>query len=265
MDLGDTETLSEPLLIDRDARGVLTLTLNRPRRYNALSDDLLAALTRAIQRIAADQTARVVVLAAKGAAFSAGHDLHEMMARHEAADHRYLFERCSAVMLGLQALPVPVIAKVQGIATAAGCQLVASCDLAIAAASARFAVSGINLGLFCSTPSVALARAMPRKPALEMLMTGEMIDANEAERRFLINHAVADDALDAAVEALVVRILEKPRVALEIGKKQFYRQIELGTAAAYEVASEAMACNMGDHAARDGIAQFLANRSSRAR
>jgi enoyl-CoA hydratase/carnithine racemase len=264
MDLGAVETASEPLLIERDARGVLTFTLNRPRRYNALSDDLLAALTRAIGHVAADRTARVVVLAARGAAFSAGHDLHEMMARHEAADHRDLFERCSAVMLGLQALPVPVIAKVQGIATAAGCQLVASCDLAIAAASARFAVSGINLGLFCSTPSVALARTMPRKPSLEMLLTGEMIDAAEAERRFLINHAVPDDTLDAAVEALVARILEKPKVALEIGKRQFYRQVELGTEAAYQVAGEAMAFNMVDPAARDGIARFLDKQSRKA-
>jgi enoyl-CoA hydratase/carnithine racemase len=168
------------------------------------------------------------------------------------------------VWLGVQALPGPVIATVQGIATAAGCQLVASCDLAIAAASARFAVSGINLGLFCSTPSVALARTMPRKPALEMLLTGEMIDAAEAERRFLINHAVPDDTLDAAVEELVARILEKPKVALEIGKRQFYRQVELGTEAAYQVAGEAMACNMTDPAARDGIARFLDKRSRRA-
>lgn len=265
MNDGDAEHVSEPLLIERDVRGVLTLTLNRPQRYNALSDELLGALSAAIERIDGDDTLRVVVLAANGAAFSAGHDLHEMMARDGVAEHRDLFDRCSAVMLGLQALPVPVIAKVQGIATAAGCQLVASCDLAIAAASARFAVSGINLGLFCSTPSVALARVMPRKPILEMLMTGEMIDAKEAERRFLINHSVADDALDAAVEALVARILDKPRMALEIGKKQFYRQVELGTAAAYRVAGEAMACNMTDDAAREGIARFLDKRSTKGR
>lgn len=257
---GESVSEAEPLLIGRDDRGVVTLTLNRPRRYNALSDELLAALTAAIGRVAADETARVVVLAASGRAFSAGHDLNEMMARNEASAHRDLFERCSAVMLGLQALPVPVIAKVQGVATAAGCQLVASCDLAIAAESARFAVSGINLGLFCSTPSVALARTMPRKPALEMLFTGEMIDAAEAERRFLINHAVADDALDAAVEGLVARILEKPRAALALGKTQFYRQVELGAAAAYAVAGEAMACNMADPAAREGIARFLDKR-----
>jgi enoyl-CoA hydratase/carnithine racemase len=260
MDNDVTDTHADPLLIAQDARGVVTLTLNRPRRYNALSDHLLAALTAAIEQIATDQSARVVVLAASGRAFSAGHDLHEMMAQPEAAAHRDLFERCSAVMLGLQALPVPVIAKVQGVATAAGCQLVASCDLAIAAASARFAVSGINLGLFCSTPSVAIARTMPRKPALEMLFTGDMIDAAEAERRFLINHAVPDDALDAAVERLVVQILEKPRAALAIGKSQFYRQIELGTAAAYKIAGEAMVCNMADPAARTGIERFLNKR-----
>lgn len=252
---------ANPLLITKDNRGVVTLTLNRPDRYNALSDALLAALTAAITQVAQDDAARILVIAANGRAFSAGHDLHEILARTDPAAHRDLFDRCTAVMLGLQALPVPVIAKVQGIATAAGCQLVASCDLAIAAASARFAVSGINLGLFCATPSVALARTMPRKPALEMLFTGAMIDAAEAERRFLINQAVPDGELDAAVERLVAGILEKPRAALAIGKAQFYRHIELDVASAYRVAAEAMVCNMAEPSARDGIGRFLVRKT----
>lgn len=254
----DHEIQSPSLLTTIDARGVATLTLNRPARYNALSDDLLAALAASIAELAVDQTLRIVVIAAAGRAFCAGHDLHEIIARTDPDQHRALFERCSAVMLALQSLPVPVIARVQGVATAAGCQLVATCDLAIAAASARFAVSGIALGLFCSTPSVALARVMPRKPALEMLFTGDMIDAAEAERRGLINHAVPDQDLDAAIEHLIARILEKPRSALAIGKTQFYRQIEQSTAAAYTTAGEAMACNMADQSARQGIARFLA-------
>ena len=257
MDTHGSGTLAAPLLIGRDSRGVVTLTLNRPASFNALSDELLAALDAAIGEIAADAGARVVVLAANGRAFCAGHDLREMIAREEADAHRDLFARCTRVMLGLQRLPVPVIARVQGVATAAGCQLVASCDLAVAAAGARFAVSGINLGLFCSTPSVALARAVPRKAALEMLFTGGMIDAAEAARRFLIHEAVPEAELDDAVARLVEQILAKPRAALAIGKAQFYRQIELGIAEAYEVAGEAMACNMQDAAAREGISRFL--------
>lgn len=253
----DSGASAGPLLVARDARGVVTLTLNRPASFNALSDALLASLDAAIGEVAADEGARVVVLAANGRAFCAGHDLREMIARDDEAAHRDLFERCTGVMLGLQRLKVPVIARVQGVATAAGCQLVASCDLAVAAASARFAVSGVNLGLFCSTPSVALARTVPRKAALEMLFTGDMIDAAEAARCYLINEAVADADLDAAVARRVESILAKPRAAIAIGKAQFYRQIELGVADAYRVAGEAMACNMQDEAARAGISRFL--------
>ncbi|HEX7390973.1 MAG TPA: enoyl-CoA hydratase [Acidiphilium sp.] len=246
-----------PLLVTRDPRGVVRLTLNRPDALNALSEAMFGALEAAIGAIADDAAARVVIVEGAGRAFCAGHDLREMMALPDQAAHRALFARCSRTMLSLQRLPVPVIARVHGIATAAGCQLVATCDLAIAAESARFAVSGVNLGLFCATPSVALARNVPRKAALEMLFTGGMIGAHEAERRFLINRAVPDAELDDAVEQIVATLLAKPREALAIGKAQFYRQTEQGVDAAYETASEAMTCNLAEVSARDGIGAFI--------
>jgi len=252
---------SAALLVDRDSRGVTTLTLNRPHAFNALSAELLADLEKAIGTIAMDTTARAVVIAGSGRAFCAGHDLHEMTSESGPIRHRDLLEQCGRVMLGLQALPVPVIARVHGVATAAGCQLVATCDLAIAGASARFAVSGINLGLFCATPSVALARTMPRKPALEMLFTGTMIDAAEAERRFLINRAVPDADLDDAIEALLQSILDKPRSALSIGKAQFYRQVEQKVADAYVTAGAAMVCNLAEPSAQERITEFIQRRN----
>jgi len=251
----------EPFVIAaRDARGVVTLTLNRPAAFNALSEGMLVALQAELDAVANDKSARVVVLAANGKAFCAGHDLKEMRAEPSLAYYEVLFAQCTRVMLSLQALSVPVIARVQGIATAAGCQLVAMCDLAVASSAAKFAVSGVNLGLFCSTPSVALARNLPRKQAMEMLLTGDFIDANEARTRGLVNRVAEPDALDAEVESLVQRIVAKPRVAIAIGKGQFYRQLETGVAQAYAIAGEAMACNMMDEAALEGVQAFIDKR-----
>ena len=200
----------------------------------------------------------MVVIEAAGKAFCAGHDLKQMRAEPSLAYYQSLFAQCGRMMMSLQKLPVPVIAKVQGVATAAGCQLVAQCDLAVAAPSARFAVSGVNLGLFCATPSVALSRNLPRKAAFEMLATGDFIGAERAQDLGLINR-VAED-LDAAVEALVERILSKPRLALALGKQLFYRQIETGMAAAYDDAAQTMACNMMDVSALEGVQAFIDKR-----
>ena len=253
-------TTEAPVLRSRDARGVVTLTLNRPLAFNALSESLLGALQKELEAVAADATARVVVLAALGKAFCAGHDLREMRAAPSLAYYGALFRQCSALMLSLQHLPVPVIARVQGIATAAGCQLVAMCDLAVAASTARFAVSGVNLGLFCSTPSVALSRNLGRKAAFEMLVTGEFIGADEALAKGLLNRVAAPEALDAEVEALVASIVAKPRVAVAMGKRLFYRQLESGIAAAYEDAAQTMACNMMDGSALEGVQAFIEKR-----
>ncbi len=252
-----------PLLLHRDERGVVTLTLNRPQAYNALSEALLTAMQTALDRVADDPGARVVVLAAAGKAFCAGHDLKEMRAQPAQAYYEQLFAQCSRVMLAIQQLPVPVIARVQGMATAAGCQLVAQCDLAVAVQTARFAVSGVNLGLFCSTPSVALSRNLPRKAAFEMLVTGDFISADEALAQGLLNRVVAADALDAAVAQLVDRIVSKPQVALALGKALFYRQLETGVAAAYEDAARTMACNMMDASALEGVQAFIDKRPPR--
>ncbi|MDE2138519.1 MAG: enoyl-CoA hydratase [Gammaproteobacteria bacterium] len=254
----------EPLVKrSRDARGAVTLTLNRPQAYNALCEALLAALQAELDALATDDAARVVVLAAEGKAFCAGHDLREMRAQPSHEYYQRLFAQCSAVMLSLTRLPVPVIARVQGIATAAGCQLVAQCDLAVAASTARFAVSGVNLGLFCSTPGVPLARNLPRKQAFEMLVTGEFIDAEEARARGLVNRVVESGALDAEIERLVASIVAKPRVAVAMGKELFYRQVELPLAAAYAAAGETMACNMMDEAALEGVQAFIEKRPAR--
>ncbi len=243
-----------------DSRGVVTLTLNRPDAFNALSQTMLAALQAELDALAADATARVVVLAAAGKAFCAGHDLKEMRARPSLEYYQALFAQCTTMMLSVQSLAVPVIAKVQGIATAAGCQLVAMCDLAVAARSARFAVSGVTLGLFCSTPSVALSRNVARKAAFEMLVTGEFITAEQARDKGLVNRVADDGAVDAEVESLVAAILNKPRVAIAMGKQLFYRQIEKGIAAAYDDAGQTMACNMMDAAALEGVQAFIDKR-----
>ncbi len=255
---------AEPFVrTERDARGVVTLTLNRPQTFNVLSEGMLTALQTELDAVAQDETARVVVLAAEGRAFCAGHDLKEMRAEPSLAYYEALFAQCTQVMLSLQRLDVPVIARVQGIATAAGCQLVAMCDLAVAASTATFAVSGVNLGLFCSTPSVALARNVPRKQAMEMLLTGDFIDAHEARARGLVNRVVAPDALDAEIELLVKRIVSKPRVAIAMGKAQFYANVEVGIEHAYAIAGQAMACNMMDAAALEGVQAFIEKRPAR--
>ncbi len=252
------------VLMHRDPRGVVTLTLNRPAAFNALSEGMLAALATRLSALADDDTVRVVVLAAAGKAFCAGHDLKEMRAEPSMDYYQRLFAQCTAVMLAVQRLPVPVIARVHGIATAAGCQLVAMCDLAVAARGARFAVSGVNLGLFCSTPSVALSRNLSRKAAFEMLVTGQFIDAEAARQQGLINRVADTDtdpgALDAAVADLVDSIVAKPRVAVAMGKTLFYRQLEQGIAAAYDDAGRTMACNMMDASALEGVQAFIDKR-----
>jgi enoyl-CoA hydratase/carnithine racemase len=245
---------------ERDERGVVRLTLARPQSFNALSEGMLAALQGELDAVATDERARVVVIAAEGKAFCAGHDLKEMRAEPSQAYYEALFAQCARVMLAIQRLPVPVIARVQGIATAAGCQLVAACDLAVAASSARFAVSGVNLGLFCSSPSVALSRNLQRKAAFEMLVTGEFISADEAKTRGLVNRVASAEALDAEVESLVAAIVAKPRVAIAMGKDLFYRQLETGVEAAYDDAGRTMACNMMDETALEGVQAFIDKR-----
>ena len=256
-------SLEPPILRSRDERGAVTLTLNRPQAYNALSEAMLGALQRELDTIAADDSVRVVVLAAAGKAFCAGHDLREMRASPSLDYYRRLFGQCTQVMLSLRRLPVPVIARVQGIATAAGCQLVAQCDLAVAASNARFAVSGVNLGLFCSTPGVPLSRNLSRKQAFEMLMTGEFIEAREALARGLVNRVVEPEELLAETTRLAASIIAKPRIAVTMGKELFYRQVELGLEAAYEAAGETMACNMMEEAALEGVQAFIEKRPPR--
>ncbi len=243
-----------------DARGVVTLTLQRPEAFNSLSEAMLAELQTHLDALKADAQVRVVVLAAAGKAFCAGHDLREMRAEPSADYYRSLFGQCAKVMMSIQRLSVPVVAKVQGIATAAGCQLVAQCDLAVAAEHCRFAVSGVNLGLFCSTPAVALSRNMGRKQAFEMLVTGDFISAAEAQRRGLVNRVVPAEELDAEVAKLVDSIVAKPREAVALGKALFYRQLESGMDAAYVDAGQTMACNMMEPTALEGVQAFIEKR-----
>lgn len=254
-------TNQEPILLREDRPdGRTTLVLNRPAQFNSLSNAMLETLLAELQSIAADKTVRVVVLQGAGKAFCAGHDLKEMRSNHDKAFMQALFKLCAKVMLTIQEMPQPVIARIHGIATAAGCQLVSMCDLAVAADVAKFAVSGINVGLFCSTPAVGLARNMGRKEALEMLLTGEFIDAGEAQRRGLVNRVVALGDLDEAVEHLVQSILAKSPVAVATGKQMFYKQLEMGIEAAYQYAGEVMACNMMAGDAAEGIDAFIEKR-----
>ncbi len=256
-----TSETEEPLVLRvRDARSVVTLTLNRPQAFNALSQAMLGQLRAELDAIASDESVRVVVISAKGKAFCAGHDLKEMRADPSLEYYERLFTQCSDLMLTIQRLPVPVIARVEGIATAAGCQFVAMCDLAVASSTARFAVSGVNVGLFCSTPGVALSRNILRKPAFEMLVTGEFIGAGEAKARGLVNRVAEPEQLDSELEKLVAAILSKPRVAVAMGKEFFYRQAELSIAAAYKAASQTMACNMMEGAALEGVQAFIEKR-----
>jgi enoyl-CoA hydratase/carnithine racemase len=252
--------MSQALLLRETNAGVATLTMNRPDQFNALSEELLAEFQQALDAIAADPAVRVVVIAGAGKAFCAGHDLKQMRANHGKEYMQRLFRQCGRLMTTISSIPQPVVARVHGIATAAGCQLVASCDLAVAAEGARFAVSGINVGLFCSTPAVALSRNMGRKQALEMLLTGEFIDAGDAQRRGLVNRVVPAEQLDAEVRKLTDSICGKSAAAVRLGKQLFYKQLEMGLEGAYQVASETMACNMMFEDAGAGIDAFMAKR-----
>lgn len=244
----------------RDERGVHTLTLNNPSGFNVLSERMLQALALELADIAADGDARVLVIAANGKAFCAGHNLKEMAHHSDIAYHQTLFARCTKVMLSLTQLPIPVIAKVQGLATAAGCQLVAQCDLAIAVESAHFGVNGIDVGLFCATPSVPLSRNMPQKVAMNMLFTGEFITAAQAQAHGLVNRVVAAEDLDDAVEHLVRVLLSKPAEALAIGKRLFYQQRDTSLGAAYQLAGQTMAHNMVLPVTQEGVQAFVEKR-----
>jgi enoyl-CoA hydratase/carnithine racemase len=249
-----------PYVLRSDADGVATLTLNRGDRLNPLSSAMLAALQAELDRVGTDSSIRAVVIAGAGKHFCAGHDLREMRAHPEKAWQSQLFEQCSRVMLTLIRLPQPVIARVQGVAVAAGCQLVSMCDLAVAADVARFALPGITSGIFCTTPGVGVARNLARKRALEMLFTGDQIDAATAERWGLVNRVVPLTELDAAVAALARKVASHSPAVVKLGKQFFYEQVEKNIADAYGLASEGMACNMMLEDAAAGIDAFLAKR-----
>jgi enoyl-CoA hydratase/carnithine racemase len=253
-------TSNEPILLVRGQHGIATLTLNRPEARNSLSLDLMAALQDALESAARDREVKVVVIAATGPVFCAGHDLKELRANPDRAFYERTFAVCRRLMTTIVHLPKPVIARVHAMATAAGCQLVASCDLAVAAEGARFATPGVNIGLFCSTPMVALSRAVPRKQAMEMLLTGEPIDAAQALAQGLINRVAPPEALDDAVATLAGRIASKSPLTLAIGKEAFYRQVEMSLEDAYAYASEVMIRNMLARDAEEGIDAFLAKR-----
>jgi enoyl-CoA hydratase/carnithine racemase len=257
----NTETHQEPYVLRSDSQGIATLTLNRPQQFNSLSSAMIAALQGELDAIAADPALRVVVIAGAGKAFCAGHDLKEMRANPGKAFMQALFSQCGRMMT-ITEMPQPVIARVHGIATAAGCQLVSMCDLAVAADVARFATSGINVGLFCSTPGVGLSRNLGRKLALEMLLTGDFIDAPTALQQGLINRVVPVDALDAEVDKFAQSIIAKSSLAIGMGKQMFYKQLEMGLDAAYQYASEVMACNMMSEDAAEGIDAFVGKRKA---
>ena len=252
---------TESLLLRADAGGVTTLTLNRPAQYNALNEALLDALHEAVDAIERDESVRVVVLAANGKAFCSGHDFKEMKANRSDDYYLTMFNRSSELMLRLLELPQPVIARVQGIATANGCNLVATSDLAVAAGDAKFAVSGVNYGLFCSTPSVGLARNVSRKRAFEMLFTGEFIDAETAKDYGLVNRVVPAASLDAEIASICRLILSKSPVAIATGKRMFYTQVEKSVKDAYAFASEVMARNMMSEDAAEGVDAFIEKRA----
>jgi enoyl-CoA hydratase/carnithine racemase len=252
--------MNTPVLLEENDRGVFRLTLNRPDARNALSVVLMSALLEALARAATDPQARVVVIAGAGPAFCAGHDLRELRTDQQRETYERVFAQCSELMLAIVRLPKPVIAEVHGVATAAGCQLVATCDLAVAAADTRFATPGVNIGLFCSTPMVALTRAVGRKAAMEMLLTGKLIDAETAQAIGLINRVVPREGLRDAVDGLAREIASKSALTVKIGKEAFYRQAELDLAAAYRYAAEVMTTNMLARDAGEGIDAFLAKR-----
>jgi enoyl-CoA hydratase/carnithine racemase len=252
--------LQDSILLRESLDSVVTLTLNRPAQFNALSEEMLAALQSELDDLARDENVRCVVIAGAGKAFCAGHDLKQMRANPRQDYYDDLFSRCSRVMQGIVNLPVPVIARVHGMATAAGCQLVASCDLAVAGESASFAVSGINVGLFCSTPAVALSRNVSPKHAFDMLVTGRFISASEALSYGLISRIAPDAGLDAAVDALTADICAKSPVAIRTGKAMFARQRAMSLEDAYAYAGHVMACNMMAEDAAEGIDAFIGKR-----
>jgi enoyl-CoA hydratase/carnithine racemase len=258
--MNEQSAVTEQVLLRRDEGGIAWLTLNRAAARNALSLGLMEALVAELDATEADPAVKVVVIGGAGPAFCAGHDLRELRSRPERAAYHATFELCSRMMTRIVRLPKPVIARVHGVATAAGCQLVASCDLAVAAATARFATPGVNIGLFCSTPMVALSRAVGRKAAMEMLLTGELIDAARARELGLVNHVVPEADLDADVAALAGQIAAKSPLTLAIGKGAFYRQAEMGLDDAYAYVSEVMTRNMLARDAAEGIDAFLAKR-----
>ncbi len=255
-----SKVFPEPLVLRADEDGVATLTLNRARQQNSLCEAMIGELEEALDAIAGDASIRVVVLTGAGPNFCAGHDLKEMRSQPDQGYYERLFQRCGRMMLSLLELPQPVIAKVRGIATAAGCQLVAMSDLAVASKAARFATSGINVGLFCSTPAVPLSRNVSRKRAFEMLMTGDFMDAKSARKAGLVNRVVPEAGLDAAVVELARRITEKAPAVVAAGKRTFYRQLGLGIVEAFDYAAHTMACDMMAADAREGIDAFIEKR-----
>jgi enoyl-CoA hydratase/carnithine racemase len=257
-----TPAVDELLSLTSPEAGLVRITLNRPLQYNALSSELISALQTELDRIAIDSEIRVVILAAVGKAFCAGHDLKQMMQAPSKAYYQKLFSQCTRMMMTLQKMPQVVIAQVQGIATAAGCQLVGMCDLAVASEEAQFAVSGVNLGLYCSTPSVALSRNLSRKEAFELLMTGDFIDAATAQQKGLINRVVPAADLERETLVYAQKILLKAPIAVITGKTLFYKQLEMGIEAAYQLAGQSMACNMMNADAQGGVGKFL-NKSKR--
>ena len=257
----DEAPAAEAVLLRSDAEGVVGLTLNRPDQYNALSRELLGLIQRELDAIKDDPGVRVVVITGSGRAFCAGHDLKEIATEREREKLLELFGACSRMMLSLTRLPQPVIALIDGIATAAGCQLVAACDLALATSNARFATSGIKYGLFCSTPMVAVARNVPRKSAMEMLLTGDFIEAEDALRLGLVNQVVAPEKLEEAFDALVARLLDKPPEVLALGKRAFYRQLEMGLEDAYAFTTEVIVDNALGKDFEEGLAAFLEKRA----
>ena len=259
--MSDTLLTDGPLLlVDEPKPGIVRICMNRPQSFNALSSEMMQALQNQLELIKGDPSCRVLVLSSKGRAFSSGHDLKEMRTHPDRDFYEKLFAQCSRLMMSLQSLPQPVVAQVDGIATAAGCQLVAMCDLAVASQSSRFAVSGIHYGLFCATPSVGLTRNVSRKIAMEMLLTGDFIDAPLAVERGLINHSVPLAHLEDTVLKLCLKISAKPEPAVRMGKALFYKQLEMGMSAAYQLAGQTMACNMMHDTAQEGFQAFLDKR-----
>jgi len=254
------EVVDQSILLREDSDGITTLTLNRPAQYNTLSGEMLSALQIAVDDIKQDDSVRVVIIASNARVFCPGHDLKEIRSSEEREFHQALFDKCGKLMLTINQMQQPVIARVNGIATAAGCQLVANCDLAVATEDARFAVSGINLGLFCSTPAVPLSRNMGRKQAMHMLLTGDFISAQSAQQYGLVNEVVPAAELEQATITLAQKIVAKPAQAITLGKEMFYRQLPMDLSAAYAYASERMSCNMDSEDAREGFDAFIQKR-----